>query len=148
MSAMRLARLFALGLLLLSSLGCLSDRENRLSRFRSITQSTSPDALYLDYVVVERPIGDHILDQKIWNEIDEMVIAVDSRPSTKGNGFRIGVMGGLISPDLQSLIKNPKNQQGVRRRQVQTNVAKNINIGNSILECEFQVTSPGEEKNI
>lgn len=140
------ARLTALGLVLLLSAGCFSPRENRISRLRTSSPTSGGDGIYLDYLLVERTAGDAYLDRKMWNEIDEMVIPVDARPVTRSNGFRVGVIGGLISPEIQTLIANPKNQQDVRRRQSAFAVPKPLTVGGVIPHAEFNVSLPNEEQ--
>jgi hypothetical protein len=140
------ARWIALCLASMLLTGCFTQRENRISRLRSNFTSTASDGIYLDYVVVERTAGDSYVDRKMWSEIDEMVIPVDSRPVARNNGFRIGVIGGIVSPEIQTLIANPKTQQGVRRRQYPLGQAKPLPIGSPVSVAEFAIRNPDEDE--
>src|SRR5262249_35744279 len=121
---MRCARFAWLGMLVLSLTGCLHDRPARsssfLDRFRG-TGPTGPDAVSIEYAVIERPGCSASIERDVWTNIDELVLPADVRALLTENGFRVGVVGGLPPAELERLISNPKSATGHRERRLYLN---------------------------
>src|SRR5262245_47226108 len=120
---MRAVRVAGLGLLTALLAGCFFDEQSTqstswLKRFRQLGGATGPDAVYIEYVLVERPLGDTRLNQGAWESADEQVLAAETRAVVETNGFRVGLLGGLISSEVDVLLQYPKSTLGQRQRRL------------------------------
>jgi hypothetical protein len=99
------ALLFALGL---ASSGCAlftkPTGELITKTFKLPTIGVPPDAIQLDVVYVERPLGDALLGDELWRYTSEISIETEQRSTLKRNGFRAGVVGSNPPPALQRML--------------------------------------------
>jgi hypothetical protein len=67
----------------------------------------APDALELEILFVERPVGDRLMGEALWNDVDQMLPEVDPlvQRDLERNGFRIGIVGSHPPAALQSLLQ-------------------------------------------
>ncbi|MFN0056031.1 MAG: hypothetical protein ACKV0T_28125 [Planctomycetales bacterium] len=64
-----------------------------------------PDAIVLDVVYVERPVGDLLLGPKLWYGVDEIAaVEPEHRAVIRTNGFRVGTVGSNPPPELQQML--------------------------------------------
>ena len=82
-----------------SMLGKLPDRMTR-------------DSLRLEILLIDRPAGDPLLTEMLWDEVDEIgAVDLDVRHALNANGMRVGVAGSTLPAGLQKIIK--ENRQGM-----------------------------------
>jgi len=147
---MRRARVVWLGLLIsLTLTGCLHDRPVKsTSLFDRIGMGgpTGPDAVFIEYAVIERPAGNDTVNKKIWSMIDEMVIDSETRVLLAENGLRAGVVGGLLPPELESLVSNPKSETGHRQRRLYANNPAAIQLNGPVPMAEYQFRATMDSK--
>ncbi|MCE9534465.1 MAG: hypothetical protein K8T89_25590 [Planctomycetes bacterium] len=117
---MRCARFTSLGFLLLCLTGCLHDRPTKTASWfdRFGSGPTGPDAIVLEYAIIERPAGNPTINRDAWKVIDEQVLATETRYLLNENGLRAGLIGGLLPSELEGLLANPKSTMGYRRRRL------------------------------
>lgn len=73
--------------------------------FKLPTIGIPPDAIQLEVVYVERPLGDARLGGDLWRSIDEIsCVEPEQRAMLKRNGFRAGVVGSNPPPALQQML--------------------------------------------
>jgi hypothetical protein len=146
---MRPARVAWLGLLAALLTGCLHDQSVRstslLNRFRQLGGPTGPEAVYIEYVLVERPAGDMRLNREAWASADEQVLGAEIRAVVEENGFRIGLVGGLIPAEIDALVKNPKSTLGHRQRRLYSGNDAAITLNGPLAQCRFVPHAPGEK---
>lgn len=66
---------------------------------------TSRDAIQLEFVFVERPVGEPLLGEILWNEVDQVGgLDVATRQSLRRNGFRVGHIGSHPPPALEEML--------------------------------------------
>ncbi|WP_144994257.1 hypothetical protein [Polystyrenella longa] len=60
----------------------------------------------LEVVTVHRPVGDPLLGDQLWNEVDEMsaLLDVEMRKSLEKNGIRVGVIGSTYPAALEEML--------------------------------------------
>jgi hypothetical protein len=63
-----------------------------------------PNAIQLDIVYIERPIGDARLGDELWKFADEISIEPKHRDVLRQNGFRVGVVGSKPPLALQQML--------------------------------------------
>ena len=71
---------------------------------RLARQTIAPDSAVLRVAMVERPLGDEFINGKLWEHVDELSIDEDCRERMGANGFRVGVLIGAPSTELQQLL--------------------------------------------
>jgi hypothetical protein len=146
---MRPARVAWLGLLAALLTGCLHDQSVRstsfLNRFRQLGGPTGPEAVYIEYVLIERPAGDVRINREAWASADEQVLGAETRAVVEENGFRIGLVGGLIPAEIDALMKNPKSTLGHRQRRLYSGNAAAITLNGPLAQCRFMPHAPGEK---
>src|SRR5438105_15292900 len=107
-------RSLMLGLLTLWLVGCTTSQPLRsaawLSRFRQLGGGPAgTDIVQLEVAVLERPLGDHYINQDLWDVADEQVVAVERKAALEDNGFRIGQVGGLVPAELPALLTSDRS---------------------------------------
>lgn len=64
-----------------------------------------PDAVALDIVFIERPMGDALLGTELWKHVDEVAsLSSDTRGMLRQNGLRVGVVGSHPPEALQTML--------------------------------------------
>lgn len=148
---MRRARDFSLAFLVLSLTGCLNDRPARstslIDRVRGIGGPSGPDAVFIEYTIIERPAGNAEMNRGIWKQIDELALPSETRALLGENGFRCGVIGGLLPSELETLIQNPRSAIGSRQRRLYVNNPAVITLSgpNALAEYQVRPTLEGTE---
>ena len=144
-------------LLLIGSTGCralltLPVPEDSQSFLKSV--ETAPDSVALEIFQVRYPAMDHQLDEELWQAVDEQRLNVDVRHELIRNGFRAGVLGGVVPDSLakylklesampvasaQRLITGQSADPSVTRRVVQLNRNESATIQTSSLREHLNV---------
>lgn len=67
----------------------------------------APDALELEILFVERPVGDRLMGETLWHDVDQILPEVEpeDQRNLERNGFRIGIVGSHPPAALQSLLQ-------------------------------------------
>jgi hypothetical protein len=66
----------------------------------------SRDALQIDLIFVERPVGDPLLGKSLWSQIDQVgAVSTTEAESLKRLGLRIGNAGESICPTLEQILR-------------------------------------------
>lgn len=65
----------------------------------------SRDSVVLDVFFVRFPIGQEQVEDRLWEEIDEQHLNVDTRRQLNKSGFRVGVVTGQIPKKLAQLLE-------------------------------------------
>jgi hypothetical protein len=67
--------------------------------------SAPRDAMKIDIVLVERPLGDRLVGPALWQEIDQVgVLPSETREQLREVGIRVGNAGSSPSPTLERLL--------------------------------------------
>ena len=147
---MRRVQVVCLGILVLLQAGCLNDRAARstslIDRVRGIGGPSGPDAVVIEYAVIERPAGNAAMNRQVWAHIDELIVPSETRALLAENGLRCGVVGGLLPSELESMIQNPRSALGHRERRLYVNNPATITLSGPVAQSEFQVRPSLEGK--
>jgi len=63
------------------------------------------DAMQIEIVFVERPVGDPLLGNRLWSDIDKLAVAGDELDSLKRLGLRVGNAGMTPCPALEQMLE-------------------------------------------
>lgn len=140
---MRRARFVCLAILVTSLSGCLNDRPARSSslidRVRGMAGPSGPDAVFIEYTHVDRPLGNADMNRNIWRQIEEMVVPTDTRALLAENGLRCGLVGGLLPSELEAMMQNPRSVLGGRQRRLYVNSTASIPVTGPVAQAEYRV---------
>jgi hypothetical protein len=106
----------------------------------------APDAIEIEVLFAERPVGDPLLGPALWGEIDELTVPLEVRRKLKEHGFLTGVTAATPPLPLQTLIGMSfdvpdQSKQVVARRFVLPSGGE-TEIQTSFLETERTITVP------
>jgi len=132
-----------LGILICSTAGCLNDRPAKstslIDRVRGMGGPTGPDAVFIEYALIERPAGSAGINREAWANVDEQVLASDKRALLSENGLRVGIVGGLLPSEIEAMIANPKSAIGHRQRRLYANNAAVLPMNGPVPVAEYQM---------
>ncbi|MDY3550935.1 hypothetical protein R5W24_000004 [Gemmata sp. JC717] len=88
--------------------GCFlarGDRAPATSVARSLAPVQQAEGTCLEYVILERPLGDRFLDRDLWVTA-QSVGAPETQVLLSENGLRVGVLAGTLPPKFQTLLES------------------------------------------
>jgi hypothetical protein len=89
-----------------TAVGCVSWADRPLgSVVRSLAPVAPTEGIYLESVLLERPIGDPFLDRDLWNATIP-VGSQETRVLLSENGLRAGVLAGSLPQRFQTLLES------------------------------------------
>jgi len=132
-----------LGLCTLALAGCFSASSVRptawLDHLHPFRSAPAPDVIQLDVALIECPVGDKFINEGIWNEVDEEVVALDRKAVLDDNGFRVGQLGEVMPSHLQVLLNSERTCAVKRRHQVRAGEPVRLVLGPSAADCRFEL---------
>lgn len=114
---------------------------------------TSRDAVQLEVMFVERPAGDSLLGESLWNEVDQVgTLTPETQKALRKNGFQIGLTGSAPPQALEQLLglksefstgNGEQSKKLVGRRIVLASGAETeIQTGDVFPRCSVDVEGP------
>jgi hypothetical protein len=116
---------------------------NWIDALGAIQSAPAPDLVVMDVALLEASPGDDFLTSGVWSRVDEQVVAVNHRPDLEDNGFRIGLLGGLLPAMLQERLSSRRNCPNPRRLQVHAGKEETILIGPPRSHSQFALRFDG-----
>jgi hypothetical protein len=110
---------------------------------RQFSGPTGDDVVRVDIAIIERPAGDAYLSQDLWDFADEQMVDFDRKPVLDENGFRVGLIGGLLPADLLALLSSGKSCSEPHRVQMRAGGTTPVELGGERAHCEFVLTRAG-----
>jgi hypothetical protein len=136
-------RASSIGILLLVLSGCATERPAQstslIDRLRGIAGPTGPDAVFIEFAVIERPAGSTAVNRDVWANVDEQILPAETRALLSENALRAGVTGGMLSSELESMIANPKSAIGRRQRRLYVNNPAVLTLNGPVPQVDYQV---------
>ncbi|HZY87052.1 MAG TPA: hypothetical protein VFE78_19610 [Gemmataceae bacterium] len=102
------------------------------------------DVVQIDVAIVERPLGDRYLNGDLWQLADEQGVTLERKPVLEENGFRVGLVGGLLPAGLQGLLTAPRSCPDPHRLSVRAGNAAAVTLGSVWGPCRFEVRHGAE----
>ncbi|MBN9122456.1 MAG: hypothetical protein J0I06_25485 [Planctomycetes bacterium] len=95
--------------------GCLTRaaRPTAESVARSLAPVVPVEGVYLESVILERPLGDRFLNRDLWTDAVP-VGSQETRTLLNENGLRAGVLSGSLPPRFQTLLESESESLGGR----------------------------------
>ncbi len=88
--------------------GCLTrsgDRPALAAVARSLAPVQQAEGVYLESVILERPVGDRFLDRDLW-AVTQPVGTPEMQVRLSENGLRAGILSGTLPPKFQTLLES------------------------------------------
>jgi hypothetical protein len=125
--------------------GCLSGRRADDSSLaaRRIPDAGAAEVVRIDVAVIERPAGDHYLNHGLWDLADEQAVDLEHKSALDDNGFRVGVIGGLLPADLLALLSSERSCSEPHRIQLFAGASTSLPIGPRHTHCSFTLFPGG-----
>jgi hypothetical protein len=101
------------------------------------------DLVRVDVAIVERPAGDHYLSHSLWDLADEQVVDLEHKPILDDNGFRVGLIGGMLPADLLALLSSGKSCADPHRVQLRAGGSTPVKLGGEQAHCRFILNQNG-----
>ena len=130
--------------LALAAAGCLFPATRRADSFRPPTPTVAglppaaPDGLYLESLLLERPLGDPALDRELWDGAGSAVPPA-ARALLAENGLRVAVLGGTLPPAFRQLLKEDADAHDGRGRSFAHRAEEVIPTAGPTDPCAFTV---------
>src|SRR5262245_61623005 len=96
---------------------------------RPFSGPTGEDVVQLFVALVERPVGDRVLNREVWELADEQLLEGEHKVLLEDNGFRVGLLAGQPPPCLQELIDNERSRAALRRIRLRANHPTAVPLG-------------------
>jgi hypothetical protein len=132
---------------LAACLGCLGKPDSRtsnwLDRLRPFSGPSGPDTVFAHVAVLERPAGDDFLDREIWASVDTQVIEAEAKAVLDDNGFRIGLIAGMMPERLDRLLLSKKACLGARHLETRAGNPLHLDQGPEWPSAEAELLQDG-----
>jgi hypothetical protein len=142
---MRLVQGLVLALCSGAILGCFTAQPERtLSQYQSplpFDGPTGENAVQLLVALVERPVGDHSLNQEIWELVDEQGVDLERKGCLYDNGFRMGQFGSMPPAHLRDLICSERSCANPRRIRMYSGNSTTVVLGTTQEHCTFHLVN-------
>jgi hypothetical protein len=123
--------------------GCLSgDPEHPavvLDHFHLARPTLGPDGAMLDFTLIERPLGDHFLNDELWTNTDCQVVGLEKKAVLDDNGICVGQVIGMNPAKLQELIESTRYCVNSRRQILPAGKSTAVALGPPVARCDFRV---------
>src|SRR5262245_33869206 len=107
---------------------------------RSFGPTLPAEGFYVDSVLLERPVGDDVLDRQLW-AADRTPIPPETAALLNENGLRVAVLRGTLPSAFQKLLESEPDTVDPRRLTFANRKDTVIPTAGPIDPCEFDVLS-------
>ncbi|MFO0845176.1 MAG: hypothetical protein U0797_22805 [Gemmataceae bacterium] len=115
---------------------------------RRAAEAPGGHGIVLDMALVERPAGDDFLNQGVWDLGNEQCVDLEVKPLLEENGLRVGLIGGMLPPRLQALLKSPRTCPDPRRLRAEPDQPTPFPVGPPRARLAFQSFQAGQGKPV
>jgi hypothetical protein len=148
MPMIRHIQALVLALVSAAMLGCFTAQPDRAtSRYQSRMPYDGPmgeNTVQLLVALVERPLGDHTLNQEIWELVDEQGLDLEQKVRLHENGLRMGQFGSQPPGSLRELICSERSCANPRRIKMISGNSTTLLLGPTQSHCTFNLVANGQ----
>jgi hypothetical protein len=99
------------------------------------------ELVYINFAVVECPLGDEYLNRELWQEGDESVVPLELVLHLENNGLRACRLGGTLPPRLLKLLTSRRTCPQPRRLRTLPGQPAQLVMGPRREGCQFELQS-------
>jgi hypothetical protein len=129
-------------------LGCFSSQPSRsvsqYGRPSTFLGPTGADVVQVRVALLERPVGDHAINQEIWQLADEQSVDLEHKVALRDNGFRMGQFGSSPPGSLLDLIRSERSCINPECINMRAGNPRLVRLGPVQSHCAFQQIRSGE----
>jgi hypothetical protein len=103
-----------------------------------------PAFVQLEIALLECPLADSYINRDLWAFADEQVIAPERRSGLEDNGFRVAQLGGILPPQLRSLLVSKRSNVNPRRLLVRAGRSVPLYLGPRVPALRYDPVRDGE----
>jgi hypothetical protein len=115
---------------------------------RRAAEAPAGHTIVVDVALLERPAGDGFLNQGLWDLGNEQCVDLETKPLLEENGLRVGQVGGMLPPALQTLLKSPRSCPNPRRLRADPDRPTPVQVGASRQKLVFQARQHGQGRAV
>jgi hypothetical protein len=115
-------------------------------RFHQDAEPSGPDVMVLDVFSLECPFGAPYINQALWTAIDEQIVEFEVKATLDDNGFRVGLLGGVLPGDLQSLLSSERTCPSPRRFESHAGKLTSLPLGQRLERTQFTLQQGGKSQ--
>jgi len=119
-----------------------------LGRPRLLQGPTGSDVIQLDVAILEGPVGNRAFNRDLWTLADEQGIPPETAAVLEANGLRVGQIGGLAPPGLQTLLASERSCVRSRRIQLRSGTPRTLVLGPAVTQGRFEIHENGHDISI
>jgi hypothetical protein len=126
--------------------GCVTGRpspDSLAEHARPFQGVTGSDVVLLEVALLERPLGDAVIDRALWDLADEQVVTPERKAVLEDNGFRVGQVGGIPPTELQELLTTERSNPAPRRNWIHADNPTTLPLGPRLPQCRFELAQEG-----
>src|SRR5262245_46981599 len=129
--------------------GCIleSPTVGWLGRPRLFQGPTGPDVIQLDVAILEGSVGNRAFNHDLWGFTDEQAIEPEIQSVLGENGLRVGQIGGIAPPELQSLLTSDRSCVRSRRIQLRSGTRRTLVLGPPVSQGRFVLHEKGRDSS-
>jgi hypothetical protein len=116
-----------------------------LGRPRLLQGPTGSDVIQLDVAVLEGSVGNRPFNRDLWTLADEQGIPPEIEAVLEANGLRVGQIGGLAPPELQTLLASERSCVRSRRIQLRSGTPRTLVLGPAVTQGRFEIHENGHD---
>ena len=136
---MRRAWVYAAVVAALVAAGCRGRGERAASAVaRSFAPVQQTEGVYLETVILERPVGDRFLDRDLW-AATQPVGSPETKVLLSENGLRVGVLAGTLPQHFQKLLESDAETLSGRGLTFATRKEDVLPVSGPHERCEFDL---------
>jgi hypothetical protein len=132
--------------------GCLSGETVRpaacLERMHPPRTGLGPDGILIDFVLIERPLGDAFLNDEVWQSTNCQCAGLEQKGLLDDNGFRVGQVIGMNPAKLQNLISTDRYCVSKRRQVLPSGSSTGVALGPAQSPCSFRLRTEDGETDV
>ena len=130
--------------------GCLWTEQVEHTSFmkRFQDKTITPDHALIEVAIIERPLGDDYLNEKIWQNTDELIVDLDCRSVLDQNGFRIGQLVGALPGGFQDLLLSKRCNSNPQALIFPAGKTVPIYLGSILPHSAYEIVQGNERKEV
>ncbi len=102
------------------------------------------DLVVMSVALVEVPVGDRFINDELWSQVDEQVVALERKPVLEENGLRVAQVGGIIPSKLQTLLASERSCITPHRLLLHAGDTTPLHLGPALPLCQFELHQNGQ----
>lgn len=106
------------------------------------------DSVIIDFVLLERPLGDPYFNHELWTHTDELIVDLEKKAALEDNGLRVGQLVGMTPAQLQTLLTSERWCLNPRRTSLPAGKTTTYHLGPVLAHCDYDLFLGGQKHEL